>query len=272
MRVLKLASLFVVLVFSCGREDTPVTTPTQSSPTEETITLETLTLDLGGGAKMELVRIPAGEFLMGSPMSEASRENNEGPQHRVRISKPFYLGKYEVTQGQWVAVMGENPSNFKGDDRLPVENISWNDCVEFCRKVSQKTGVRIRLPSEAEWEYACRAGSTTAYSFGDSPDALGQYAWYEDNWDSKTHPVGQKKPNVWGLYDMHGNVGEWCADWYGEGYYRQSPPTDPSGPTSGELRVIRSGWFWGCRSAHRDRAPPGFRHRYLGFRVAAGTP
>jgi formylglycine-generating enzyme required for sulfatase activity len=243
----------------------------------ETITLETLTLDFGRGGKMELVLIPAGEFIMGSPESEEIRGpfNEEGPQHRVRISKPFYLGKYEVTQAQWKAVMGGDPSSFKGDSKLPVESVFWRDCVAFCQEISQKSGKKIRLPTEAEWEYACRAGSTTAYSFGDSPDGLGQYAWYDENSDEQTHPVGQKRPNPWGLYDMHGNVWEWCSDWYGEDYYGQSPATDPLGPTSGEYRVYRGGsWYfcgdWGCRSAVRQGCAYG--HANSGFRVAAGTP
>jgi formylglycine-generating enzyme required for sulfatase activity len=290
MRAHILVSLFVLLAVNCGREntpvttegktsllkDTPVTTPGQSSPTLETITLETLTLDLGRGVKMELVRIPAGEFLMGSPEDEGTRDVDEGPHHRVRISKPFYMGKYEVTQAQWKAVMGENPSGIQGSGDLPVEQVSWYDSVDFCWNASRKTGKYIRLPSEAEWEYACRAGSTTAYSFGGSPDPLSQYAWYIDNSDPKTHPMGQKKPNRWGLYDMHGNVWEWCADWYGESYYATSPASDPRGAASDEFRVVRGGSWLSrgrdCRSANRYWYMPDDRKHYIGFRVAAWTP
>jgi formylglycine-generating enzyme required for sulfatase activity len=274
MRVYKLASLIVVLVFSCGRKDTLQTTPVQTSLISDEEE-KTLTLDLGGGVKLELVSIPAGEFMIGSPEDEGARDGDEGPQHRVRFSKPFYMGKYEVTQAQWKAVMGENPSQFKGDDRLPVERVSWNDSVEFCRKVSRKTGKQVRLPSEAEWEYACRAGSTTAYSFGGSRKDLGQYTWYGDNSDEKTHPVGQKKPNRCGLYDMHGNVWEWCADWYGEGYYATSPAANPKGPATGEYRVLRGGaWNYYaryCRSANRIGDRPNVRDYNNGFRVAAGS-
>ncbi|MCD6405841.1 MAG: SUMF1/EgtB/PvdO family nonheme iron enzyme, partial [Planctomycetes bacterium] len=152
---------------------------------------------------IEMVFIPAGEFMMGSPSGESGRKSNE-KQHRVMITKAFYLGKYEVTQGQWQKVMGSNPSWFKGD-RNPVECLSWNDCRKFVGKAV------LRLPTEAEWEYACRAGSNTRFSFSDSDSQLGSYAWYGGNSGSKTHPVGGKRPNGWGLYDMHGNVYEWCT-------------------------------------------------------------
>ena len=222
-----------------------------------------MTLDVGNGVTMKLVLIPAGKFLMGE----------EGPQKReVTISKPFYMGMTEVTQAQYEAVMGKNPSNFKGGT-YPVETVSWNDATEFCKKLSEKTQQAVRLPTEAEWEYACRAGSKTGFSFGDAESALGDYAWYHGNSGGTTHPVGQKKPNAWGLYDMHGNVWEWCADWYGD--YAKGAATNPSGPASGSFRVLRSGgWNDGlnnCRSALRGSYTPGDRDYYFGFRVVVSV-
>ncbi|MDL2321828.1 formylglycine-generating enzyme family protein [Desulfosarcina sp. OttesenSCG-928-B08] len=223
---------------------------------------------------MEFVLIPAGSFKMGCNRDFENCHGGESPQHSVTISKPFYLGKYEVTQEQWVAVMGGNPSKFKGRSN-PVEQVSWNDVQTFIRKLNEKekTG-KYRLPTEAEWEYAARAGSTSTYSFGDDADQIGRYAWYEGNSGEKTHPVGQKQPNNWGLYDMHGNVWEWCQDWYGENYYRNSSSSDPKGPSSGEYRVNRGGG-WGnsagfCRSALRSSSSPGDRSNSLGigFRLA----
>jgi len=240
-----------------------------------------LILNLGGGVKMELVLIPAGEFLMGSPEDEEDRDNDEGPQHRVRIARPFYMGKYEVTQAQWQAVMGENPSRFEdcGGD-CPVEEVSWEDCQAFCRKLSTRTGREVRLPSEAEWEYACRAGTTTRFSFGDSDSLLARYAWFYNNSNSKTHAVGEKSPNAWGLYDMHGNVWEWCEDVWHDNY--EGAPTDGSAWTSGgdqSRRVLRGGsWNYYARrflrSAVRLWVTPGNRDNYSGLRVvvvASGT-
>ena len=218
---------------------------------------------------MKFTHIPAGEFMMGS-----DEYSNEQPVHKVKISKPFYLGTYPVTQREWRAVMGENPSRFKGDD-LPVEQVSWNDVQEFIKKLNQKEGAdKYRLPSEAEWEYACRAGTTTQYSFGDDEGKLGEYAWYSHNSGSKTHPVGQKKPNPWGLYDMHGNVWEWVQDWYHSDY--KGAPSDGSAWESedGSLRVLRGGsWLkdaWICRSADRGNLNPGARNYGLGFRLLHG--
>ena len=221
---------------------------------------------------MKLRLIPAGEFMMGSPGTESGRGANE-TQHRVSITKPFYLGVTEVTQEQYQKVMGTNPSYFKGPQN-PVETVSWADAVEFCGKLSalpaEKTAGHVyRLPTEAEWEYACRSGTTTAYGFGDDASRLGDYGWFRSNSDSKTHPVGEKKPNAWGLYDMHGSVWEWCQDRYGE--YPSGSATDPTGATSGSDRVLRGGsWNYYaryCRSAYRDRITPEYRDYYLGFRV-----
>jgi formylglycine-generating enzyme required for sulfatase activity len=215
---------------------------------------------------MEFVLIPAGEF----PMGADNGTDDEKPVHRVRISKPFYLGIYEVTQSQWQTIMNNNPSAFQGDSNLPVENVSWDDVQEFLRKLHAREGrTTYRLPTEAEWEYAARAGTTTAYSFGNEASQLGEYAWCAENSGEKTHPVGQKNPNAWGMYDLHGNVWEWVQDWYGK--YTTDTVTDPQGPSSGSLRVFRGGsWRNGardCRSAHRYYAAPGNRRGTLGFRL-----
>ena len=176
---------------------------------------------LGAGLEMEFVWIPPGTFLMGSPPGEAKRQDDE-TQRRVTLSRGFHLGTCPVTQAQWQTVMGSNPSRFEGDD-LPVGGVLWNDCVAFCKRLGELAGNRFRLPSEAEWEYACRAGSTTAYWFGDRAsrggflglgreDVLGRYAWYRANSGGQTKPVGLKRPNAWGLFDVHGGVWEWCSD------------------------------------------------------------
>jgi len=237
---------------------------------------------------MTLVLIPPGEFMMGSPDSDSDAGSNWKPQHKVKITKPFYLGVCEVTQAEYETVMGKNPSWFSkgrggaeevsGEDTSghPVDNVSWDDAVKFCRELSAKEGKTYRLPTEAEWEYACRAATTTRYSFGDDPASLGQFAWYEDNSDQKTHPVGEKKPNAWGLHDMHGNLREWCADFFGSDYYAVSPTDDPMGPETGSYRVSRGG-SWNyiaryCGSSSRERDEPSYRLHLLGFRVVADLP
>jgi formylglycine-generating enzyme required for sulfatase activity len=238
-----------------------------------------LTLDLGGGVAMKLVLIRAGEFMMGSPAGEPQRGSDEGPQHRVRITRAFYMGATEVTQAQYEAVTGTNASIFKGADN-PVETVSWNDAAEFCRRLSAKAGMTVRLPTEAEWEYACRAGTTTPFYFGDTIST--DQANYDGNYvygagrkgvyRQRTTPVGSFPPNAWGLYDMHGNVWEWCQDWYGNSYYASSPMEDPQGPPSAENHVLRGGsWYGnprGCRSAYRYGHGPSDRDSYVGFRVA----
>jgi formylglycine-generating enzyme required for sulfatase activity len=255
-----------------GIEDTLAKFGPASEPKSDP---SSITLDLGKGVTMKLVLIPPGKFVMGSPDSEEGRKAEEGPQHEVTISKPFHMGVTEVTQAQYEAVMGTNPSNFKGPTN-PVETVSWNDAAEFCRRLSEKKGKTFRLPTEAEREYACRAGSKTRFSFGDSDSALGDYAWYKSNSGGKTHPVGQKKPNAWGLYDMHGNVTEWCADWRGS-YSSSGPSMDPQGAGSGRYRVARGGsWYFGdpgeFRCADRNRnLEPAFRNSHLGFRVVVSV-
>jgi formylglycine-generating enzyme required for sulfatase activity len=211
--------------------------------------------------------IPAGTFQMGS----ATGDRDEQPVHSVTISKGFYMGKFEVTQNEWVAVMSTNPSFFKGGN-LPVEQVSWHDVETFIAILNAREGTtKYRLPTEAEWEYAARAGTTTTWSFGNDESQLGNYAWYNVNSGSKTNIVGQKLPNPWGLYDMHGNVWEWVQDWYSDSYYSSSPTLDPQGPTSGSYRVGRGGgWVdiaTGARAANRLGLNPGTRYSDFGFRL-----
>jgi len=208
-----------------------------------------LTLDLGKGVTMKLVLIPAGKFLMGSPQTETEREDDEDPQHEVTISKPFYMGIYEVTQAQWRAVMDSEPwegkKYVKSGPGNAASRISWDNASKYCQILSKKTGKKIALPTEAQWEYACRAGSKTAYYFGDDASKLGDYAWYKKNASDKNewypHATGQKIPNSWGLYDMHGNVAEWCCDRYDGEFYARAENVDPENTTKGEFRVVRLG-------------------------------
>ncbi len=237
---------------------------------------------------MELRLIPPGEFLMGSPESEKGHRDLEGPQHRVQITNPFYLGSYEITQAEYEHVMDRNPSRFRriwGQDtsRFPVEMVSWEDAVEFCRRLSElgeerSAGRVYRLPTEAEWEYACRAGTTTPFHFGSAMDSreancVDSTAFGETQTRlplKRTTTVGSYNPNGFGLYDMHGNVGEWCADWSG-GYGANGPREDPQGPRTGCYRVIRGGGWLNiplqCRSAFRGATLPVTRRSFLGFRV-----
>jgi formylglycine-generating enzyme required for sulfatase activity len=229
---------------------------------------------------MKLVLVPKGTFMMGSPESDVNRQKNE-TQHEVTISKDYYLGVYEITQAQYEKVMGKNLSLFQGaivgneNADLPVENVSWDEAVKFCKKLSalpeeKKAGRVYRLPTEAEWEYACRAGSKTAYSFDDEEGLLPEYGWFSRNSSRRTHTVGLLEPNAWGLHDMHGNVWEWCSDWYEE--YPKGAVSDPTGPKEGSYRVLRGG-CWNdeaayCRSAFRIRLDPSYRSNILGFRLA----
>jgi formylglycine-generating enzyme required for sulfatase activity len=257
-----------------------------------------LSLLIGGGADLceaqppkeltnsvgiKLVLIPKGTFTMGSPIEEEGRYDSE-VQHEVTISKDYYLGVTEVTQGQYEKVIGTNPSEFQkqvilnGDSSMhPVEKVTWEDAVAFCKRLSElpdekKAGREYRLPTEAEWEYACRAGSDTAYHFGGSSKPSDDFAWFSNS-NKQTHPVGQKKANAWGLYDMHGNVFEWCSDWLGE--YPKGAVSDPTGPKEGVLRVFRGGsWNSGAasgRSATRFYTGPLGRGDWIGFRVAVSS-
>ena len=210
-----------------------------------------LTLDLGDGVTMELVYIKPGTFVMGGESKTDGRfECVEVPKHEVTLTKGFYLGKYEVTQAQYQAIMGSNPSRSTKAPDCPVDNVGEQDALEFCAKLAEKTGRDVRLPTEAEWEYASRAGSDTKWFFGDDPSPLGEYAWFKDNAGGKSHPVGQKKPNPWGLYDIYGNVCERISDTYARNYYAKSPKVDPTGPSQGtksrfeyEVTVPRAGKY-----------------------------
>ena len=223
-----------------------------------------------------MVEIPGGTFIMGSPASEAERRLNESPQHQVTVPS-FYMGKYELTQAQYQAIMGTNPAYFKGHNR-PVEQVSWNNAVEFCKKLSQKTGKNYRLPSEAEWEYACRAGTTTPFYFGESitPDLVnydGNYAYAsapKGQYRQQTTDVGTFPPNAFGLYDMHGNVWEWCEDDWRENYI--NAPINGSALISGSNTKLLRGGSWiinpeNCRSAFRGSYSLGYYYYYFGFRV-----
>jgi len=254
----------------------PATQPSTSPATQPASQPgKELTLDLGNKVTMKLVLIPAGKFMMGSPKEEKDRFDNEGPQREVTLTKPFYMGVYEVTQAQYEAVMGANPSRYKGPTN-PVESVSWDEAAEFSKKLSEKAGRAVRLPTEAEWEYACRAGTQTAFSFGDDPLALGDYAWHGRNSGDTTHPVGQKKPNAWGLFDMLGNVQEWCADWKGDSFGK-GPSKDPSGPATGELRVQRGGSYFNSsadayRCARSESDYPANRSGSRGLRCVTALP
>jgi formylglycine-generating enzyme required for sulfatase activity len=215
-----------------------------------------------GLLNLQFVRVQPGEFTMGSELGEA----NERPQHRVRITKVFELGKYEVTQAQWEAVMKENPSQFRERD-LPVDSVSWNSAHEFVTRLNAMDPAHhYRLPTEAEWEYAARSGTTG--DFAGDLDAMG---WYYSNSDSRTHTVGGKQPNAWGLYDMHGNVWEWCQDWYAANAYSTSAAADPQGPEDGATKVLRGG-SWGSNAAFnrvscRISFDPRSQNRYFGLRL-----
>ena len=259
----------------------PSSPASQSSPLPAPLSPPIRTETLPGNIKLEMIKIPAGSFLMGTEEAEVIRLckeygtdwfKNEMPQHRVNLQE-FYLGKYPITQEQYQAIMGKNPSRFKDNPKNPVENVRWNDTQEFCQKLSEKTGKKYRLPSESDWEYACRAGTQTRYYFGDDEKLLGEYAWYYENSGSKIHPVGQKKPNNWGLYDMSGNVWEWCEDGWHENY--ENAPTDGTAWNENHsvtnIRVLRGG-SWdayprNCRSASRYFLD--YRSFAYGFRVVS---
>ena len=220
---------------------------------------------------MEFVKIEAGCFYMGRPADEDG-DKDEIPRHRVCITQPFLLGKTIVTQKQWLEVMFLNPSHFKGHDN-PVDQVDLDGIKRFIKRLNEKEGGDYyRLPTEAEWEYAARAGSNSMYYFGDNKDDLPQYAWFDYNSNEQTHPVAQKKPNQWGLYDMHGNTWEWLQDWFSREYYQESPINDPKGPSSGSLYSARGG-CWdnnarSLRSAYRIHVWPDHRGRSLSFRLA----
>jgi formylglycine-generating enzyme required for sulfatase activity len=270
MKSLLLAMLFSLLMVGCGeeakkeavQEEAPKEAPFAIKPGEN-FTVPDL--------KLDMIWLKPGTFMMGSPVSERESGPDE-IQHQVTLTQGFYLGKYEVTQAQWERVMGNNPSHFKGADR-PVEQVSWDDAVEFCKKLTEMEkkagrvpeGMSYQLPTEAQWEYACRAGTTTAFSWGN--DINSTNANYNYN-IRQTRDVGNYAANPWGFFDMHGNVWEWIADWFGA-YPVGNPVTDPTGEASGSGRVARGGsWYcYDLRSAERGDGPPSGRVNYLGFRV-----
>jgi formylglycine-generating enzyme required for sulfatase activity len=256
-----------------------------ATPPEE---LDAFTNSVG----MKMTPISAGKFWMGSTPAEIARAqeeaknnwyDNEGPRHEVEITKSFYMSAHPVTQAQYHRVTGKNPSWFsptgggKDDvagldtDDFPVETVSWTDAKDFCDRLSKKEGKSYRLPTEAEWELACRAGTATEFYTGNGEEALKKAGWYRANSGGATRRVGQLAPNAWGLFDMHGNVCQWCHDWYAPDYYAESPRKDPTGPAIGECRVLRGGsWLvapWGCRSAARGYGRHDNRDSDCGFRV-----
>mgnify|MGYP003335685910 CR=1 FL=1 len=297
-----LLAAVVLLCVGCGEKSAAVADPSAETSQTETVQQSVTPSDepkstvgdssgkqlVENSIGMKFVLIPKGTFLMGSPPDEEGREDDE-PQHEVTITRDFHLGVYEVTQSQYKRVMGKNPSYFTSEygrvgrdvdsANHPVDRVCYDDCVEFCRRLSalpeeQAAGRRYRLPTEAEWEYACRAGAKTAFSFGNDAADLGLHAWYFSNSNKMSHAVGGKKPNAFGLYDMHGNVCEWCSDWYDENYYTSSPGTDPKGPDSGSFpffRVFRGGsWSNGpfyARCARRDFFTPDSLYSLIGIRL-----
>ena len=285
MRSLRIATVLILL---CG-----ATVRAADQPPPEKQQIE-LSLDCGHNVTLKLIVIPAGEFMMGSPEtlpglallrrnycvignSQRPAPPNEQPQHRVRITKPFYMGIYTVTQAQYESLMGTNPSRYKGANR-PVEMVSWKDAVDFCKKLSEKTGRQVRLPTEAEWEYACRAGTITPWYTGETisnkqANFRDYWGWAESEVYHSTTPVGSYPPNPWGLYDMLGNVQQWVQDWFDGRYYKVSPVDDPTGPVGGTVHVARGGAWDGasgeCRSAIRKESIEPWTERdwTKGFRV-----
>ena len=237
-----------------------------TEPSKQTFTVK--------GVEFKMIKVEGGTFSMGATSEQGSDAyNHEKPVHSVTLSD-YYIGETEVTQELWVAVMGSNPSWFKGNNRRPVENVSWDDCQKFIKELNRLTGKKFRLPTEAEWEYAARGGKYSkdyVYKYSGSNNA-DEVAWYGSNSGSKTHPVKTKKANELGLYDMSGNVYEWCNDWYNQNYYRNSPQTNPTGPSEGGSRVLRGG-RGDCgdrdvRVSNRGRFTPVNRGRYVGLRLA----
>ncbi len=229
--------------------------------------LETTTNSIG----MTFVLIPAGSFRMGGDKALEQAEDHENPCHRVTIKQAFWIGQYAVTQVQWSEVMHTAPGEFKGDQR-PVEGVSWHDARAFIHKLNALEEIsNYCLPTEAQWEYAARANSQGPYYFSSEDGGLSQCAWHRKNSGGETQPVGQLKPNAWGLYDMLGNVHEWCQDWFDRNYYTQSPGNDPSGPAAGLAKALRGGdWGsakWYCRCASRSLSSPDRRSNRLGFRL-----
>jgi eukaryotic-like serine/threonine-protein kinase len=267
-------SLFGVLIGGCAKHEKSSQIG-DSAATKTPASIKTIQTKTG----VEMVLLPAGEFMMG----DANGEDDEKPPHRVELSA-FYMDTCEVPQQSFQAIMGRNPSKSAGPDK-PVEQVRWSDAAQYCNMRSAREGLKpcydlktlacdftadgYRLPTEAEWEYACRAGTTARWSFGDDPGELAKYGWFKANAGKTTHPVKQKLPNAWSLYDMNGNVAEWCNDFYAESYETGGPAKDPRGPAAGKTRVLRGG-SWGtdeesCRASARHNEPPGFADVCFGY-------
>lgn len=277
---LALPVLGAIEVYSAWPFDAKEASKRQAETSKALKTPVNLSIDLGG-VPLKLVLIPAGKFMMGSPESERSdwpapgtRRENESPQHEVTITHPFCISAYKITQAQYEAVTGSNPSKFTGKDN-PVDAVTWNDAVLFCKKASAQANRSVRLPTEAQWEYAARAGTATRYFFGDDEGKLDDYVWYRENAKGGTHPVGQKLPNAWGLYDVHGLLWEYCSDLYRDSYV-DAKDTDPEGPASGTTHATRGGTYGSrppfVRSAIRIASPEGAEATkdmlsHFGFRV-----
>ena len=256
-----------IIMLVVGNGETTRKTDVDEETANLPIEKETITVN---GVSFDMVKVTGGTFAMGATWEQGVVENDEKPAHRVTLSD-YFIGQTEVTQALWQAVMGSNPSNWKGNN-LPVENVSWDDCQQFITKLNQLTGRKFRLPTEAEWEYAARGGTKSrGYKYAGSND-FGSVAWYDDNSGSQTHPVGQKQSNELGIYDMSGNVLEWCQDWYDEDYYSKSPPTNPCNNTSASLRVFRGGGWPSnagiCRVSYRSNSFPDGCGSGLGLRLA----
>ena len=248
--------------------ESPSTSSASTNIVDSSESGSVITIPVKDGICIEMVKVEAGSFDMGATPEMQNPDEDEKPVHRVTLTNNYYIGKYEVTQALWKTVMGNKSSRFKGDN-LPVEKVSWNNCQKFISKLNKLTGKSFRLPTEAEWEFAARGGKKSrGYQYSGS-NALGDVAWYEGNSGSKTHAVGTKQPNKLGIYDMTGNVYEWCQDWYGS--YSSSPQTNPIGAVSGSCRVYRGGcWVSSarnCRTSYRGRRTPDFRYGFLGLRL-----
>jgi formylglycine-generating enzyme required for sulfatase activity len=260
MMKIDLQWLLICLLFLAGCES--------KFPPTKTISLT----DVKSG--IEFILVEPGSFFMGSPAEETGRHGDEDPVRQVKITRPYYLGKYEVTQQQWEAIMGNNPSifyDYPESGNHPVDMISWDDAAEFISKLNAEGIGQFRMPTEAEWEYACRAGSTARFYWGDDPGykLLNQYAWGYSRAEGRSHPVGSKEPNAWGFYDLSGGVWEWCSDWRGD--YNPADTLDPQGPAEGKSRIYRGGsWFnepEALRSANRHGHPPDTRGSNSGLRL-----
>ena len=267
--VLALGIVAAILgIKTCGNKDGEAVAE-GGDETEQSVEKKSFTVN---GVSFNMVKVDGGTFTMGATEEQGGYANDdEKPAHSVTLDG-YMIGQTEVTQALWQAVMGDNPSEFKGDDQRPVESVSWDDCQEFIKRLNAETGKHFRLPTEAEWEFAARGGNKSkGYKYSGS-NTLGNVAWYDDNSGSTTHPVGTKTANELGIYDMNGNVYEWCSDWYDDKYYSSSPNSNPQGPSSGPCRVRRGGsWFFNdrfCRVTFRNRINPGFRYDYLGLRLS----